>query len=274
VLTQEDMVELKVLLIGDIVGKPGRRMVERAVPVLRERERLDLVVANAENVADGSGITAKLGKALLAAGVDLLTLGDHAFSKREGHRFITESRQVVRPGNYAERAAGRGTTIYDTDSGFTVGLLQVQGRVFMSRQADCPFAAADRAVAELSARTSVIICDVHAEATSEKIALGWHLDGRVSVVAGTHTHVPTADARVLPQGTAYISDLGMTGPYASVLGRAVTPVLTHFTTGMPNPFKVATDDVRLCGALVVIDTVSGRALSMRRFELTEQDLDA
>ncbi|RME71507.1 MAG: TIGR00282 family metallophosphoesterase [Planctomycetota bacterium] len=263
--------ELRILLIGDIVGKPGLRIVERAVPVLRERHALDLVVANAENVADGSGITPKLGQALLEAGVDLLTLGDHAFARREGHRFIAECRRIVRPANYPEAAVGRGWLVHDTESGFPVGLVQVQGRVFMARQADCPFAAVDRAIAALSARTPVILCDVHAEATSEKIALGWHLDGRVSVLFGTHTHVPTADARLLPQGTAYITDLGMTGPYASVLGRAVEPVLRHFRTGMPSPFKVATRDVRLAGALVRVDARSGRAHAIERLELRDEE---
>ncbi len=263
---------MRILFLGDVMGRVGRRAVIEGLPGLREELRLDFVVVNGENAASGVGMTAEIGEKIFAAGADVITLGDHAFDQKEMLTHIDRDKRIIRPLNYARTAPGRGVGLYDAPRGRKVLVAQALGRVFMSRQADCPFAAADRAIEELAARTRVILCDVHAEATSEKVALGWHLDGRVSAVFGTHTHVPTADARVLPQGTAYITDLGMTGPYASVLGRAVKPVLHHFVTGMPSPFKVATDDVRLCGALVRIDAASGRAGAIERFELREEEL--
>ncbi|GIW71560.1 MAG: metallophosphoesterase [Planctomycetota bacterium] len=264
--------QLRVLLIGDIVGAPGMKLVERAVPRLRAREGLELVVANAENAAGGAGITRALAERLFAAGVDLITLGDHAFDRREALRYLAEERRLVRPLNYSRRAVGRGLTLYDTPSGYTVGLFQLQGRAFIDRPADCPFAAADEAVRELGGRARVLLCDMHAEATSEKMAMGWHLDGRASAVFGTHTHVPTADERVLPGGTAYITDLGMSGPYESVIGSRIEPVLAYFTTGMPHRFGVATGDVRLCGAVVTVEPETGRALGIRRLQLRAEEV--
>lgn len=264
--------ELRALLIGDIVGAPGRRVLQERLPGLRASERAHVVIANAENVAAGSGITAALANKLFEAGCDLLTLGDHAYGKRDGIPFIARDPRVVRPLNYPEEAAGRGATFLELDAaGVTVALIQVQGRVFLG-PADCPFRAVDRAVERAHARTKVIFVDMHAEATSEKIALGWYLDGRVSCVFGTHTHIQTADERVLPHGTAYITDLGMTGPYESVIGRQIGPVLQKFLTNMPAPFEVADRDARLTGAVVTVDTETGRASAIRRFQLLEGEV--
>jgi hypothetical protein len=265
-------VNVRALLIGDIVGGPGRRMVQEVVPVLRERERIDVVIANAENVAAGSGITAALAEKLFHAGVDLLTMGDHVYGKREGIPFLEKDPRVIRPLNYPSGAVGRGVAFHEVgERGALVGVLQVQGRVFMN-PSECPFRAADEAIAKARARTPVLFLDVHAEATSEKVALGWYLDGRVSCIFGTHTHVQTADERILPQGTAYITDLGMTGPYESVIGRLIAPVVKKFTTNMPAPFDVAEGDPRLSGAIVEVDPASGRALSIRRVQIREGEV--
>lgn len=254
------------LLLGDIVGTPGRRAVQERLPDLRAREGVHAVVANAENLAGGSGVTPALVEKLFRAGCDLLTLGDHAYSKREGIPLIEHDARIVRPLNYPADAAGRGLTFLDLAGGVTLGVLQVQGRVFMA-PTDCPFKAADRAIEVARKRTKVLFLDVHAEATSEKVALGWFLDGRVSCVFGTHTHVQTADERVLPHGTAYITDLGMTGPYESVIGRQIAPVLKKFMTNMPAPFDVAEKDVRLSGALVTLESETGRAKEIRRIQV-------
>jgi len=255
---------VRALLIGDIVGGPGRRMVEEVVPALRVTERLDVVIANAENIAAGAGITAALGEKLFAAGVDLLTMGDHVYGKREGIPFLEKDPRIVRPLNYPKEAVGRGLAFHECgDRGVVVGVMQVQGRVFMN-PTECPFRAAEEAIERARGRTPLLFLDVHAEATSEKVAMGWHLDGRVTCVFGTHTHIQTADERLLPRGTAYMTDLGMTGPYESVIGRHVAPVLRKFLTGMPTPFEVAEGDPRLSGAIVEADSETGRALSIKR----------
>jgi len=262
--------DLRVLAIGDIVGTPGRKIVQDRLPELRAREGIHLVIANGENVAAGSGITKPLAEKLFESGVDIITTGDHVYGKREGVPFIQADPRVVRPLNYPEEAIGRGLAFIEIDGFGPVAVLQVQGRVFLP-PTDCPFKAADRALRASSGRTALIFVDVHAEATSEKVALGWHLDGRVSAIFGTHTHIPTADERVLPKGTAYITDLGMTGPYESVIGRQIAPVLRKFTANMPMPFEVASGDVRLCGAIVAVDGGTGRARSIRRICVREDD---
>jgi metallophosphoesterase (TIGR00282 family) len=261
--------ELTVLLLGDIVGTPGRRAVQERLPELRARERIDAVIANAENLAGGSGVTPALAEKLFRAGCDLLTLGDHAYSKREGIPLIERDARIVRPLNYPDDAAGRGLAFLDLAGGATLALMQVQGRVFMG-PSDCPFKAADRAIEAARRKTKVVFLDVHAEATSEKVAMGWFVDGRVSCLFGTHTHIQTADERVLPHGTAYITDLGMTGPYESVIGRQVGPVLKKFMTNMPAPFEVAEKDVRLSGAVVTVDTETGRATGIRRLQVAHE----
>jgi metallophosphoesterase (TIGR00282 family) len=265
--------ELRALLLGDIVGTPGRRAVQERLPALRTEEHADLVIANAENLAAGSGITPGFMEKLFRAGVDLATLGDHAYGKKEGLPLIERDARIVRPANYPDEALGRGLTFLELPGKATVALVQVQGRVFMG-PSECPFKAVDRAIERAHAKTRVIFVDVHAEATSEKVALGWHLDGRVSCVFGTHTHVQTADERVLPQGTAFITDLGMTGPYESVIGRQIRPVLKKFMTNMPSHFEVAERDVRLSGAVVTVDPESGRATSIRRLHLPHEPAHA
>jgi metallophosphoesterase (TIGR00282 family) len=260
-------VRVRVLLIGDIVGGPGRRAVQDLVPALRQQERVDVVIANAENVAAGSGITPPLADKIFKAGVDLITMGDHVYGKRDALPLLEKDARIVRPLNYPREAVGRGLAFHALpDSGPTVAVLQVQGRVFMG-PSDCPFHAIDEALERARARAKLIFVDVHAEATSEKIAMGWFLDGRVSCIFGTHTHIQTADERILPKGSAYITDLGMTGPYESVIGRAITPVLKKFISNMPAPFDVAEGDPRLSGALVEVDSETGRATEIRRVHI-------
>ncbi|MFC1707613.1 TIGR00282 family metallophosphoesterase [Planctomycetota bacterium] len=259
--------DLRVLFLGDVVGPPGVTILHDRLGEIREQLEIDLVVANVENAANGSGITKSIGAKLKKAGVDLMTLGDHAYGKRDAIGYVASERQLVRPLNYPERAAGRGICYLDLPCGRTVGLLQLQGRVFLP-PTECPFLAADRALEAARAKTKLLLCDIHAEATSEKIALAAYLDGRLSALIGTHTHVQTADEQILPKGTAYITDVGMTGPYDSVLGRMVGPVIQKFTTNVPAFFSVATDDVRISGALIVIDDGTGCATSIRRFHLT------
>lgn len=249
---------LKLLFIGDIVGRPGRQIVADRLPRLRVERGIDFVIANGENVAAGAGITGALAKSILDSGVDAITLGDHVWDQRGWENEITQIEKVCRPANLPRACPGWDHLIIE-NRGFRVAVFTVLGRSFMAMKADCPFETADRMVDQLKAQADAIIVEVHAEATSEKQALGWHLDGRVTAVLGTHTHVPTADARVLPKGTAFMCDLGMTGPYASVLGREVKPVIARFLDGMPRRWDVATGDVRLSGALIEIGVSSANA---------------
>ena len=240
---------LRILVLGDIVGRPGRQVVHQKLPQLVRERQIDLVVANAENIAGGSGITQNLFNKLRSYGVDVMTLGDHIYKKVDIVPTLQSSERVVRPANLSNEAAGRPWTVVTTNSGVAVAVFCVLGRIFMSHlPADDPFAAANRVLKDLPENVRVCVCDVHAETTSEKVAMGHFLDGRVSFIVGTHTHIPTADAHILPGGSAYITDLGMCGPYDSVLGRRKDRVLKYMTTNMPSPFDVATHDVRLCGA--------------------------
>jgi len=254
---------LKLLFIGDIVGRPGRDIVNARLGSLRQAHGLDFVVANAENSAAGSGITGKIAQSLLAAGVDAITLGDHVWDQREWAHEITQLERVCRPANLPAACPGWDHLIIEK-RGFRLGVFTVLGRQYLAMKSECPFLCADRMIEKLRGQTDAILVEVHAEATSEKQALGWYLDGRVTAVLGTHTHVPTADARVLPKGTAFMCDVGMTGPYASVLGREIEPVVGRFLDGMPRRFEVASDDVRLSGALVEI---SARSAQAQRIEL-------
>ncbi|MBN1917316.1 MAG: TIGR00282 family metallophosphoesterase [Verrucomicrobia bacterium] len=257
---------MRILCIGDIVGRPGREAVTRLVGMLRQEMGAECVVANAENAAAGSGITTKNVRELIAGGVDAITLGDHAWRQRDVFVAFDEFSTLLRPANYPSESPGRGACLVELDGGVQVGVINLVGRIFMD-PSECPFKAADRAVSELSRSTRLIVVDMHAEATSEKVAMGRYLDGRVSVVFGTHTHVPTADETVLPNGTAYITDVGMTGPHDSVLGREVKPVLKKLTTGVPAKFEVATGDVRLSGALVTVDERTGLAAAIERVQV-------
>ena len=270
---------LRILVLGDIVGRPGRQVVHQKLPQLVREKQIDLVIANAENIAGGSGITQNLFSKLRSYGVDVMTLGDHIYKKLDIVPTLQNSERIVRPANLSADAAGRPWTVVTTNTGVPVAVFAVLGRVFMNHlPADSPFTAADRVLKDLPANVRVCVCDIHAETTSEKVALGHYLDGRVSLMFGTHTHIPTADAHVLPGGSAYITDLGMCGPYDSVLGRRKDRVLKFMTTNMPAPFDVATNDVKLCGALAEIDPETGRALSIERIEVqgsnSEQAYDA
>ncbi len=249
---------LKLLFIGDIVGRPGREIVMERVPRLRAELSLDFVIANAENVAAGAGITGKLAKSILESGVDAITLGDHVWDQRGWETEIVEMERVCRPANLPKSNPGWDHLIIEK-RGFRVAVFTLLGRTYLNIKSDCPFLCADRMIEQLRGQADAIVVEMHAEATSEKIAMGWHLDGRVTAVLGTHTHVPTADACVLPKGTAFICDVGMTGPYLGVLGREVAPVVAKFIDGMPRRFEVAEGDVRISGAVVTISPSMARA---------------
>lgn len=255
---------MRILMIGDVVGRPGKHAVSQIVPRLVREQSIDLVIANAENVAAGSGLTPQNFRKLLNQGVDCCTMGDHIYRRRELTGELAHSPHIVKPANFPAEAPGRTFTVLEARNGVPVGVISLIGRTFMNTRADCPFHAADRVLDELPSDVQVIVVDVHAEATAEKVALGWHLDGRVSAVVGTHTHVPTADECILPGGTAYLTDVGMTGPHDSVLGRDKRAVLQSLITGVPHPYAVATRDVRLRAALIDIDAASGRARQIER----------
>jgi metallophosphoesterase (TIGR00282 family) len=259
---------IRILALGDIVGRPGRMIVHDKLPAAVRQHKIDFVIANSENIAGGSGITQNLFNKVRSYGVDVITLGDHIYKKVDIVPTLNGSERVVRPANLSSQAAGRPYTVVTSNAGVPVAVFSVLGRIFMNQlPADDPFAACDRVLAQLPGKPKVIVCDVHAEASSEKVALGHWLDGRASLVFGTHTHIPTADAKILEKGTAFISDLGMCGPYDSILGRRKDRVLKFMTTNMPAPFDVAVGDVRMCGVIAEIDTDTGRAISIERFEV-------
>ncbi|OPY12498.1 MAG: hypothetical protein A4E67_00077 [Syntrophaceae bacterium PtaB.Bin038] len=257
---------MQILFIGDIVGRPGRRAVRELLPGLVKDHGVDLVVANAENAAAGFGITRDTVDELTECGIQLLTTGNHVWDKREVLGFIDEYPNLLRPANYAEGCPGIGHAVVKTAASIPVAVVNLVGRVFM-HPADCPFRAAKGLLGGLRQQTPVIIVDMHAEATSEKQAMGWFLDGEVSAVLGTHTHVQTADETILPRGTAYITDVGMTGPLNSVIGIEKEMIIDRFLTGMPCRFEVARGDVRLQGAVVDVDPQTGRARSIQRVNL-------
>ncbi|HKS39248.1 MAG TPA: TIGR00282 family metallophosphoesterase [Blastocatellia bacterium] len=260
---------MKVIVIGDIVGKPGRKALSASLKRLKEQHEAEFVVANAENAAEGAGIVPRVGDEILGAGVDVMTSGNHIYDKKDVIKYIENEPRLLRPANYASDTPGRGVWLGSTQSGTPVAVINVQGRVFMP-PTDCPFKTADRCISEIGNRASVIIVDHHAEATSEKQAMGRYLDGRASVVVGTHTHVQTADEQVLPGGTAYITDLGMTGPYDSIIGVESHLVINRFLRGMPTRFETATGDARLCGVVVDIDERTGKAVSIERLQIKEE----
>ncbi|WP_298039239.1 TIGR00282 family metallophosphoesterase [uncultured Desulfuromonas sp.] len=254
---------MKILFVGDIVGRPGRLALSSILGRLVDIHAVDFVVANGENAAAGFGLTVDIARDLYDFGVDVLTSGNHIWDKREAYDYLDRQERLLRPANYPPGAPGRGSGIYATSAGLKVGVINLEGRVFMS-SLDCPFRAADQLVEELREHTSVILVDFHAEATSEKVALGCYLDGRVSMVAGTHTHVQTADERILPGGTAFITDAGMTGSRDAVIGIRKDLAVQKFLTQMPVRFEVAKKDPVLCGLLVEIDEGSGKATGVLR----------
>jgi metallophosphoesterase (TIGR00282 family) len=254
---------MRILFLGDIVGKPGRQICTQAMRGLRAEENLDLIVANAENIAGGSGLTPELYQDLLACGIDGVTMGDHVYRRREIFSILQSDRRIVRPANFPASAPGHDFAILRTRQQVNVAIFTLLGRVFMP-PVDCPFTAADRVLAALPADIHVILVDFHAEATSDKQLMGRHLDGRVSAVLGTHTHVATADEQILPGGTAFQCDVGMTGPHESILGRRIDRVMETTRTFRPTHFEVATGNVRLNGAIVEVDPQTGRATAIRR----------
>jgi metallophosphoesterase (TIGR00282 family) len=261
---------MKILFIGDVVGAPGRKIVAQVLPRIIPRWGLDLVVCNAENAAGGSGLTIACHDELTDAGVDVFTLGDHAYRKDEVFTLFERNDRLLRAANWPHDSPGAESALVEARDGTVVGVFTVLGRVFL-KPVDCPFRAADRVLERLGTFARVVLVDVHAEATSEKQLLGRYLDGRVSAVLGTHTHVPTADAHIRPGGTAYITDVGMTGPYDSILGRRYDRVLRSTLSQVPAYFDVATADPRLCGALVEVDPQSGRATKIERIEIDQNE---
>lgn len=256
---------MKILFIGDIVGNPGREAVRSLLPELKKEFALDFIIANAENAAGGSGITPKVAEELFASGCDVLTSGDHIWKKKDIFELINSEERILRPANFPSGAAGSGACVYKTKSGAKVGVINVNGRVFM-QALECPFRTTLAAWEKLSQETRVIIVDIHAEATSEKVALGWYMDGKASAVLGTHTHIQTADERILPEGTAYLTDAGMTGPYDSVIGRRVEDVLERFLSCVPVKFEVAEENIQLAGAVIDVDEATGKARSIVRVQ--------
>lgn len=260
---------MKVLFIGDIVGKPGRRAVRELLSGIIEERRIDFVIANCENAASGFGVTAEIIEELYGAHIDVLTSGNHIWDKKEVMECIDDYETLLRPANYPEGTPGRGSVVVTLPGGVSVGVLNLAGRVFM-QPLDCPFRTADREIEKLRKRSRVILVDMHAEATSEKIAMGWYLDGRVAAVLGTHTHVQTADERILPEGSACITDVGMTGSFDSVIGIRKESILQKFLLQIPNKFDVAKKDVRLQGVVVEI-AQSGRAVGVERLSVSLEE---
>jgi metallophosphoesterase (TIGR00282 family) len=262
---------MRILFLGDIVGQPGVAFVKKALPAVVAREGIDLVIANAENASGGSGLTRGAYRELRQAGIDLITMGDHIYKRAEIIPTLEQEDRICKPANFPPQAPGREFVLAPARDGTEVAAFCLLGRTFL-RPVDCPYRAADRVLAALGERTRCVVVDMHAEATADKYLMAHHLKGRVSAVLGTHTHVPTADEQILPPGTAFICDVGMTGPYESVLGRRVDRVLSTAVTFIPTPFDVATGDPRLGGAVVDIDPATGRATAIRRFMLDEAGL--
>jgi len=263
---------LRILFIADIVGRPGRDLIRKGLGRLIDRVNADLVIANVENAAAGYGITREIGETLLGYGVDVMTTGNHVWDRREALDYIGTEPRLLRPANYPAGAPGNGSYLARTAQGRPVGVVNVMGRVFMA-SLDDPFVAVTREVKELRKRTRVVLVDVHAEATSEKLAMGWHLDGTVTAVIGTHTHVQTADEQILTGGTAYLTDAGMTGPHDSIIGMEKAAVLDKFRTGLPVRLETASGNPRLNGVVITAEESTGRALAIERLNLSLEQLE-
>src|SRR5436190_6222639 len=263
---------IRLLFIGDIVGKPGRELVRRGLNGIVEHHAIDIVIANIENAAAGFGITREIGDHLLEWGVDVMTSGNHIWDKKEALDYIGAEARLLRPANYPAGAPGNGSYLARTRDGRSAGVVNVMGRVFMLN-IDDPFAVVLREIEALRARTRIIFVDFHAEATSEKIAMGWHLECKVTAVVGTHTHVQTADERILPKGTAYLTDVGMTGPHDSIIGVEIEPALGKFLNALPARFDTATANPRLNGVLVEADEQTGRAVDIERISYSLNEIE-
>jgi metallophosphoesterase (TIGR00282 family) len=262
----------RLIFIGDIVGRPGRDLVRRGAAALRAYHQADLVIANAENAAAGFGITRELGEQILDAGVDVMTSGNHIWDKKEALDYIGIEPRLLRPANYPEGVPGNGSYLARTRTGESIGIINVMGRVFMLN-IDDPFSVVLREIEKLRERTRIIFVDFHAEATSEKIAMGWHLDGRATAVVGTHTHVQTADERILPKGTGYLTDVGMTGPHDSIIGVEIDAALGRFLNALPARFETATGNPRLNGVVIEADSNTGRAVDIERISYSLDELE-
>ena len=256
---------MKILFIGDIVGEPGRRVIEELLPGLKKSNGIEFVIGNGENVAGGSGITPLLADELFNSGLDVITSGDHIWKRKEIIDRLEVDGRILRPANYPAGVPGFGATIVKSESGTEIAVINLIGRVFM-QAVECPFRAAKEEVKKIGDKARIIIVDMHAEETSEKIALGWYLDGLVSAIIGTHTHVQTADEKILPQGTAFLSDAGMTGPLDGVIGRKKEQILARFLTQMPTKFEMAEGDIHLQGAIIDVDEKTGKANSIKRIQ--------
>ncbi len=254
---------MNILFIGDIVGNAGRVVVKAVLPKLIKAEGIDFIIANAENAAGGSGLTADIAAELFDSGIDVLTSGDHVWKKKEIYPLLDSDKRLIRPANYPKNNPGRGFTIIQSSQGIKVAVVNLLGRVFLSTT-ECPFNTAQAIIEQIKGSVSIIIVDVHAEATSEKIALGRFLGGSVTAVLGTHTHVQTADEQILPEGAAYITDAGMSGPFNSIIGRKTEHIIARFLTQMPAKFEVATTDLRLQGVIIEVDSKTGKALGIKR----------
>ena len=264
---------MKLLFIGDIVGRPGRDLVKRGLRAIVATHDINFVIANGENSAAGFGITREIGDQLFSYGVEVMTSGNHIWDKKEALDYIVREPRLLRPANYPAGAPGHGATLVTAANGVKVGVVNVMGRVFLAN-IDDPFTTAAREVARLRAEgAALVFVDMHAEVTSEKIAMGWHLDGQATAVVGTHTHVQTADNRVLPKGTAYLTDAGMTGPHDGVIGVEKEPVIGKFLSGLPARFETATGDPRLNGAIVTADPSTGLATAIERVSLSADDIE-
>ncbi|MEE8125336.1 MAG: TIGR00282 family metallophosphoesterase [Nitrospirales bacterium] len=259
---------MKILFIGDIMGEPGRRVLLKHLPKVIEDFDLDVVVGNGENAAGGFGITQDIAEELFDLGLSAITLGNHAWDKREAMEYLQKEHRVIRPANYPDGVPGKGVCVIETIQGERLGVLQLMGRVFMP-MVDCPFRVAERELAQLTTQTSHILVDMHAETTSEKMAMGYFLDGKVSAVLGTHTHVQTADEQILPQGTGYMTDVGMTGPLHSVIGMKPNLVIQKFLTQLPRRFEVATGPSILSAAVLELDQATGKTNHITRLRLFE-----
>jgi metallophosphoesterase (TIGR00282 family) len=258
---------VKILFIGDIIGKPGRQALSRELDRLVDRHSVDLVIVNGENAAGGFGLTLETAKELFDMGVHCITSGNHIWDKKEQVPLVLADPRIIRPANYPDGVPGAGSALFSTPGGVKIAVLNLEGRVFM-KYLECPFRYADREIERLKKETPLIFVDFHAEATSEKAALGWYLDGRVSAVIGTHTHVQTADERILTQGTAYMSDAGMTGSFDSVIGIGKDDAIRKFLTQLPVKFEVPKKDMRVNGVVVGVDETSGKALGIERISIT------
>jgi 2',3'-cyclic-nucleotide 2'-phosphodiesterase len=263
---------MQILFVGDIFGKPGRDIARRAIPALVDQRGIDFVIANVENSAAGFGVTGDIADSILDYGVDVMTSGNHVWDKKEVLDYIPRQAKLLRPANFPAGVPGRGSYLGRTRTGEPVGVLNLMGRVFMA-PLDDPFAVALREIDNLRAKARVIFVDFHAEASSEKNAMGWHLDGRVTAVVGTHTHVQTADERLLPKGTAYITDAGMTGPHDSIIGVSVEAAMGRFLNGLPSKFEAATGPARLNAVVVTADLATGRATAIERINLSAHEVE-